>query len=505
MADALFAVTMAREFVCTCPPDPDHPCTADIYSIPGEHTISGIDAKIILHAITDHTTLDGTTTNPGYLHGHGVISADHAQDLATHPLTTTRPLGNTDIEYVPAPEPAAAQTNSHTNEPGPFPQADSCPIDSSAIQPRAENGNDAKKRAANVNAPQQPGDRTASAPTAPIAESPAEPAPVQQEPDDITEPSTGEHECAENTEPAPAPAAAPAPAPAPAPKSNDITEPSTAEHERAANTEPASASASASGSTQLTPTIAECAAPPPPSRAIRRAMARTKTHDPTPPPADEPILDLDLFRADADADKDHEDDDEPELSDHEPMVAQWEPLRTFHYSNPYRPTTALDTYIRARDLYCTWPGCNQPAHTADLDHTTEYNHHNPEIGGHTTPGGLKTLCRFHHLIKTHAAKTQRSGARPIEWLDDQHTDIHGRTHTLTITPEGRHHPGPAYTGDDLFPTLRHITWDTDPPRRAPTTPPPRRTTPRTAAKHARRHQERQRNREKREAESPPPF
>ncbi|MGY3553453.1 DUF222 domain-containing protein [Williamsia sp. R60] len=104
MSDALFAITMAREFTCECDSDLDHPCTADIITVPADGVFSGIDAKIVLHAIANQSTLDGDD-KPGYLQGHGVISAAHVRDLAAHANTTTRPLGNTETGYVAAPRP----------------------------------------------------------------------------------------------------------------------------------------------------------------------------------------------------------------------------------------------------------------------------------------------------------------------------------------------------------------------------------------------------------------
>ena len=57
-------------------------------------------------------------------------------------------------------------------------------------------------------------------------------------------------------------------------------------------------------------------------------------------------------------------------------------LPTYLPSDPYRPSTALDTFIRARDGYCTIPGCDQPAWKCDIDHVQEYDHDNPGEGGH---------------------------------------------------------------------------------------------------------------------------
>jgi Domain of unknown function (DUF222) len=183
-----------------------------------------------------------------------------------------------------------------------------------------------------------------------------------------------------------------------------------------------------------------------------------------------------------------------------PLFWQAIPLPIVQPGDPYRPSTVLDDFIRMRDLYCTWPGCNSPAATADLDHTREYNHHDPDNGGHTHPHGMKAFCRFHHLIKTYS-----------DWLDDQYPDpTTGRTRLIVTTPTGRHYHGPAWTGDDLFPGLRHIVfddWEPHPnfrPRPRDKPPPPTREHTRTHAKHTRRQQERLRNRRKSE-QNPPPF
>ncbi|MBY6365105.1 DUF222 domain-containing protein, partial [Rhodococcoides corynebacterioides] len=63
------------------------------------------------------------------------------------------------------------------------------------------------------------------------------------------------------------------------------------------------------------------------------------------------------------------------------------PLPATQPADPYRPSAALNIYIRARDQYCTWPGCTRPAWDGDLDHITEYDHHHPERGGQTTATG----------------------------------------------------------------------------------------------------------------------
>ncbi|MBY6365605.1 HNH endonuclease signature motif containing protein [Rhodococcoides corynebacterioides] len=179
------------------------------------------------------------------------------------------------------------------------------------------------------------------------------------------------------------------------------------------------------------------------------------------------------------------------------------PLPATQPSDPYRPSAALDAYIRARDLFCTWPGCNRPARDADLDHITEYDHTHPERGGQTSATGLGAKCRFHHLLKTFG-----------DFVDDQYpdpTDPSRLIRTVTI-PDGRTVMGPAFTGHDVHPGLDAIVFG-DPPK-PPSTPAPterQRPAPRTEQKHARRRQERNRNRLRNAMkhhppdDTPPPF
>ncbi|MBY6364207.1 DUF222 domain-containing protein, partial [Rhodococcoides corynebacterioides] len=125
------------------------------------------------------------------------------------------------------------------------------------------------------------------------------------------------------------------------------------------------------------------------------------------------------------------------------------PLPATQPADPYRPSAALNTYIRARDQYCTWPGCTKPAWDGDLDHITEYDHHHPERGGQTTATGLGAKCRFHHLLKTFG-----------DFVDDQYPDPDhpGRIIRTFTIPEGRTVLGPAYTGHDTHPGLDMIVF-----------------------------------------------
>ncbi|MBY6365475.1 DUF222 domain-containing protein [Rhodococcoides corynebacterioides] len=183
------------------------------------------------------------------------------------------------------------------------------------------------------------------------------------------------------------------------------------------------------------------------------------------------------------------------------------PLPATQPADPYRPSAALNTYIRTRDRYCAWPGCNRAAWDGDLDHITEYDHRNPERGGQTTACGLGAKCRFHHLLKTFG-----------DFVDDQYPDPDhpGRVIRTFIIPEGRTVLGPAYTGFDTHPGLDMIVFG-DPPatgKNHPPEPEPTRPAPRTEQKHARRRQERNRNRLRnalngvappRAEDTPPPF
>ena len=60
----------------------------------------------------------------------------------------------------------------------------------------------------------------------------------------------------------------------------------------------------------------------------------------------------------------------------------------------YRPSTALDEFVRLRDLTCRFPNCHVPAELCDVDHTV------PWPLGPTHPSNLTCKCRKHHLLKT---------------------------------------------------------------------------------------------------------
>ncbi|GAB2642833.1 hypothetical protein GCM10027169_08650 [Gordonia jinhuaensis] len=171
-----------------------------------------------------------------------------------------------------------------------------------------------------------------------------------------------------------------------------------------------------------------------------------------------------------------------------PINPNGKPLRPHLPSDPYRPSTAMNLFIRIRDGYCTVPGCDKPAFAGDLDHVHEYDHDNPAAGGQTTAAGLATKCRMHHQMKTDGV-----------FLDDQYIDATGKARQIFYTQNGTTIHGHAESGDDLFPTLRDITFtNPQPPKHPPPQPntpeSPTRRRPRLADTHARRRQERERNR-----------
>ena len=76
----------------------------------------------------------------------------------------------------------------------------------------------------------------------------------------------------------------------------------------------------------------------------------------------------------------------------------------------YRPSAALDRYVRARDRHCQFPTCRQPAHRGDLDHII------PFPLGPTTAENLTALCRRHHRLKQHPGwRLARGPDGTLEW------------------------------------------------------------------------------------------
>ncbi|MGV9710142.1 DUF222 domain-containing protein [Gordonia sp. NPDC003424] len=109
----------------------------------------------------------------------------------------------------------------------------------------------------------------------------------------------------------------------------------------------------------------------------------------------------------------------------------------------HTPSRKLAELIRCGELCCSFPGCTSPAWRADLDHTVPHG----KRGGRTTRRNIKPLCRFHHRIKTFATG----------WRDYQ--DELGTV--FFQSPTGHMYLGNAYTGRDLFTSLRPPPADPD--------------------------------------------
>jgi hypothetical protein len=75
-------------------------------------------------------------------------------------------------------------------------------------------------------------------------------------------------------------------------------------------------------------------------------------------------------------------------------------------SRGYVPSAAVARLVRAREPHCRFPGCRQPAHRCDLDHTIPYPR------GATTSANLGPLCRRHHNLKTSGAFDLEPGIGP---------------------------------------------------------------------------------------------
>lgn len=155
-------------------------------------------------------------------------------------------------------------------------------------------------------------------------------------------------------------------------------------------------------------------------------------------------------------------------------------------ADPYRPSAALDLFVRIRDGYTLIPGNAHSAFHCDLDHWREFNHHDPAAGGPTDPTNLGAKDRFGHNQKTVG-----------DWIDDLIVDADGYATPIFITPDRVVIEGRPGGGIDLFPGLRRYRFappDTSGLRRRTPPKPPSSHRPRTADKHARRQAERERNR-----------
>jgi hypothetical protein len=110
-------------------------------------------------------------------------------------------------------------------------------------------------------------------------------------------------------------------------------------------------------------------------------------------------------------------------------------ILTDYSTTAYQPGKILRQAVTARDETCCFLQCDRPAHWADLDHITRYDHdldpadQPPGAPGQTRAQNLQPLCRAHHLAKTH------DGWTPVR---DPDTGI-----TTWIAPTGHAYTRPA--------------------------------------------------------------
>ena len=77
----------------------------------------------------------------------------------------------------------------------------------------------------------------------------------------------------------------------------------------------------------------------------------------------------------------------------------------------YTPSADMKRFLRARDQHCRFPGCRQPAHRCDRDHTLDY-----ALGGETDVCNLACLCKRHHTLKGETGWSVRQlGGGILEW------------------------------------------------------------------------------------------
>ncbi|WP_110470285.1 HNH endonuclease signature motif containing protein [Williamsia limnetica] len=474
LSDAMFCATMDVDFLCQCG-DSEGCEFARPHDSDGD---SDGGTQFVVHVVMDQATVEGRANNAALMDGHGVISGDHAREIARRPNARLAPLGGElarDVLDQPSSVPDSAADDLHTpaaKELSPEELLDE-------IKRLVKAKEDAKRppmKESDVHADEN-GARAEESSSADFDDSIDDEGhadhdhnrvdndhlPQPEKEADSTHPADGGHapedvppdnssEAAESGHTDTAKASNTAASQAPASKVGLSEGPVDAhtEHPRTESTEPTGED-SQPNTPEPKPSAPESeTACERPNRAERRRRRKQKTE--TALPKSQP-------------------------------------------GDAYRLSAALNRFVRIRDAYCTFPGCRRPAWKSEADHTDEYDHDNPDAGGQTCAEDTKCLCKFHHLLKTFG-----------NWVDLQETDAEGRTRIVFISPEGVPFRGPAWSGEDLFPALLDMTWrEPGPPRGAPPDMPSRRRT-RLAEKYARRRAERNRNRRLLETppQAPPP-
>ena len=117
-----------------------------------------------------------------------------------------------------------------------------------------------------------------------------------------------------------------------------------------------------------------------------------------------------------------------------------------HGRTTYHPPAGLADFVRARDVYCRFPGCRRRAADAELDHVVAWSD-----GGTTSEQNLHGYCTGHHRVKTHARgwRVQANSDGSLTWT----------------TPTGHQH------------TTRAYAYRAEPPPTPPSVPEPTRPAP----------------------------
>ncbi|HET6729742.1 MAG TPA: DUF222 domain-containing protein [Jiangellaceae bacterium] len=100
----------------------------------------------------------------------------------------------------------------------------------------------------------------------------------------------------------------------------------------------------------------------------------------------------------------------------------------------YPPPPDLVDHVVARDRTCRWPGCDRPAATAEIDHTTPY----PD--GATAADDLGPFCKSHHIGKHHSRwRVRQPEPGRFEWISPT-----GHSYTVEPEPVGPVEPDPPF-------------------------------------------------------------
>ncbi|WP_300645108.1 HNH endonuclease signature motif containing protein [Nocardioides sp.] len=102
----------------------------------------------------------------------------------------------------------------------------------------------------------------------------------------------------------------------------------------------------------------------------------------------------------------------------------------------YEVPDRIAARVRLARTTCSFPHCNRPAETADLDHTVEYSDTGPP--DQTSTDNLAPLCRHDHRAKTHPSPAgtpwRVTGLSPGHWLWTSPHSQHYLVHPDGTTP-----------------------------------------------------------------------